>query len=567
MESIDYFKVVYTAAGGLGLFFIGLRFLSEGLQAITGDLIRSMINFATSNRVMAVIVGLGITTLVQSSSISTVMVVGLVDAGLMSLTQAIGVILGANIGTTITGWILVVKIGKYGLLLIGLGFFPMLFSKKPKVAALGRALLALGLIFFGLQLMSGAFKPLRTSESFISFLHLFDCTTTAGLLGSIAMGCLLTFVIQSSSAMLGITIALASAGTIDFQTAAALVLGENIGTTITALLAAIGTSIPARRAALSHAIFNVMGVGIMVLIFQPYLHFVDSIVPGIPDATSADGLKPFISAHIAMSHTLFNVTATLLMLPFLRYFANFIQWLIPAKEEKETHHLRYLGTPGQVTTEVALNTAILELRNLVEITNKTFEKTRRYLASKEHSVDLFDEIVKLESISDNIQEEMTNYVCRLMAERLNTEQAAQAYTLIRAADEIESVIDYCYSLCIYRKRMFENKLNYSDKGWDDVFDFFDKVTGLFELAAQPLQEGSNSDMVNKIPAVSLSLSRHADHLRNKHLDRMRDGTCQAMPALAFSDMIVAMRRIKNHSVNLFEALNRTESASQTYSVG
>ena len=564
MSSIDYFQVAYTAAGGLGLFFIGLRYLSEGLQSLAGDIIRSMINFATSNRVMAVIVGLGITTLIQSSSISTVMVVGLVDAGLMSLTQAIGVILGANIGTTITGWILVVKIGKYGLLLIGLGFFPMLFSKKPRLAASGRAVLALGLIFYGLQLMSGAFKPLRTDESFISFLHLFDTASMFGLLGCIAMGCLLTFVIQSSSAMLGITIALASTGTIDFPTAAALVLGENIGTTITAMLAALGTSIPARRAALSHAIFNLLGVSVMIIIFQPYLQLVDSIVPGVPDALAEDGSKPFIAAHIAMGHTLFNVTATLLMLPFLNYFANFIMRVIPDKSEKETHRLRYLGAPGQVTTAVALNTASMELRHMSEIAAEVFEKSRAYLEALEHDPAQYEKVCKLEAISDNMQEEITNYVCNLMSQRFNAEQASEAYTLIRAADEIESVIDYCQSICQYRKRMFENNLTFSETGWADIFDFFDKVKDLFTLVSK-LTAGEDLNLADKVSTSSRALTEHADHLRNLHLDRMREGTCQAMPALAFSDIMVAMRRIKNHSVNLYEALDRADTPNDHYS--
>lgn len=560
MESIDYFKVFYTAIGGLGLFFLGLRYLSEGLQAITGELIRSLINAATSNRFMAVLVGIGVTALVQSSSISTVMVVGLVDAGLMSLVQAIGVILGANIGTTITGWILVVKIGKYGLLLIGLGIFPMLFSKRSKVAATGRTLLALGLIFFGLELMSQAFSPLRSSEGFISFLHLFDTRTVIGLIGCICMGCLLTFVVQSSSAMLGITIALASTGVIDFPTGAALVLGENIGTTVTALLAGLGTNVPARRAALSHACFNVTGVIIMLLIFQPYLVLIDAIVPGLPDAVTDNGEKPFIAAHIAMGHSVFNVVATLIMLPFLRHFARLIEYLIPAKEEEEIHHLRFIGTPGQVTTEVALNTAQLELHKLVDVTKKALQDTKGYLKADKQNLAKFDELSRLEVSTDTMQSEMTNYVCSVMGQRLTNEQSALAYSLIRAADELESIVDYCYSLCRYRNRMFENKLEFSTAGWNDVFDFFEKIEAMFDLVTQVL-DGHDPDMRMKVPMVSDSLTRHADYLRNQHLERMSDGSCQAMPALAFSDMMVAMRRIKNHSVNLFQALEHGEGTN------
>lgn len=547
----------YTALGGLGLFFLGLRYLSEGLQAITGELIKKLINAATSNRFTAVFVGLFVTCLVQSSSISTVMVVGLVDAGLMNLTQAIGVILGANIGTTITGWILVVQVGKYGLLFVGLGIFPMLFSKRSKLSALGRASVALGLVFLGLELMSGAFKPLRSSEGFISFLHYFDAATTFGLIGCIIMGCLLTFVIQSSSAMLGITIALATTGVIDFTTGAALVLGENIGTTITAMLASIGTSVPARRAALSHSIFNVVGVTVTALLFPYYIQLVDWIVVGVPDFVAEDGSKPLIGAHIAMGHSLFNICATLLVLPILPYFARLVERIIPAAAVKERHHLRFLSTPGQVTTEVALNTAVLELEHLTRIAKEGFVLTRNYLLAKEHSLEAFDKIAELESLSDSIQEEITSYVCQVMAERLNPDQSALAYSLIRAADEIESVVDYCFSLCRYKQRIHENKLDFSEGGWKDIFDFFDRVEALYDLVVQVI-EAPDPEMAQKVPSASGSLTRYADHLRSLHLDRMRDGTCQPMPALIFSDMMVAMRRIKNHSVNLFEALDRAE---------
>ena len=246
---METFKIIYTVLGGLGIFFYGMKTMSDALQQAASDVITKVINSLTSNRVLAVTVGVIVTMIVQSSSVTTVMVVGFVNAGLMQLTQAIGVIFGSNIGTTVTGWIISIKVGKYGLLMIGVGIFPALFSKNNKLQNIGRVLFGIGMVFLGLELMSGAFKPLRSNDQFLDMISYFSGQNYGAYFASILTGCLLTVIIQSSSAMLGITIALASSGVISFSTAAALVLGENIGTTITALLASVGTSTNAKRAA------------------------------------------------------------------------------------------------------------------------------------------------------------------------------------------------------------------------------------------------------------------------------------------------------------------------------
>ncbi|MCB0357181.1 MAG: Na/Pi cotransporter family protein, partial [Bdellovibrionales bacterium] len=286
---MDWFELAYTVLGGLGIFFFGMKMLSDGLQAVASQWIRNAINTLTTNRLMAVLIGLSVTVIIQSSSITTVMVVGFVNAGLMQLSQAIGVILGANIGTTITGWIISIKVGKYSLLLIGLSVFPLLFSKNEKWSQLGRVVFALGMVFLGLNLMSSAFKPLRSDDDFIQLLQYFQADNYVSLLATISMGCLLTFIIQSSSAMLAITIALATTGAISFQTALALVLGENIGTTITALLASVGANTTAKRAGVAHAVFNVCGVLIISSFFWLYKDFIEFIIASPADALTDKG--------------------------------------------------------------------------------------------------------------------------------------------------------------------------------------------------------------------------------------------------------------------------------------
>ena len=271
-------EIIFQVCGGLGIFLLGMKNMSEGMQAVAGERLRKMIGAITNNRLMASGVGTLVTCVIQSSSVTTVMVVGMVNASIMTLTQAIGVILGANIGTTITGWILVVKIGKYGLPLLGISAFFYLFSKKDTIRFLAMFLVGLGMVFFGLQLMKNGFAPIKELPGFEAWFHKFHPDNYLGVLKCVMVGAVLTAIVQSSSATLGITMALALTGAIDFHTAAALILGENIGTTITAFLASLGAFTNAKRAAYAHVIFNVLGVFWITLLFVPYTNLIDRII-------------------------------------------------------------------------------------------------------------------------------------------------------------------------------------------------------------------------------------------------------------------------------------------------
>ena len=271
-------EIIFQVCGGLGIFLLGMKNMSEGMQAVAGERLRKMIGAVTNNRLMASSVGTLVTCVIQSSSVTTVMVVGMVNASIMTLTQAIGVILGANIGTTITGWILVVKIGKYGLPLLGISAFFYLFSKKDKIRFLAMFLMGLGMVFFGLELMKHGFAPIKEMPGFVEWFHRFTPDTYLGVWKCVLVGALLTAIVQSSSATLGITMALALTGAIDYRTAAALILGENIGTTITAFLASLGAFTNARRAAYAHVIFNLIGVFWITLLFVPYTNLISRII-------------------------------------------------------------------------------------------------------------------------------------------------------------------------------------------------------------------------------------------------------------------------------------------------
>lgn len=552
---IDPFTMAYTAIGGLGIFILGMKFLSDSLQLLSGGVIRKVISSLTNNRFLAVLVGISVTAFVQSSTISTVMVVGLVNAGLMQLTQAIGFILGANIGTTVTGWILAIKIGKYGLLLVGLGIFPMLFSKNDRITASARTLVALGLIFFGLEIMSDAFRPLRNDEGFMSLMLALDAQSLISILGCVLIGCLLTMVVQSSSAMLGITIALAVTGAIPFHTAVALVMGENIGTTITAQLAAIGGSVAARRTAMAHSLFNVVGVCILVIIFSPFVALVESLVPGTANFANEAGDRPYIAAHIAFAHSMFNITATLIVLPFLGVLAKLVTRIVPEKEGGPQGSFKYLGAPGSMPVAIGVGMVFEELKKMQGRVHKALRHAGSFLQRDLKGHEKFYRKVKaIEDETDIIQHEITTFTVSLMQGGKSTkEQSDRAYAYVRAADELESIADYALSLCSYMRRLEKNDLDYSADAWNDLHNFHHELFVFFNLVCKVFhsEAGINKTLIRN---EAKRLNNLADSVRKAHLERMKAGSCNALPALTFSDMAVAMRRIKNHTVNLYEAL-------------
>jgi phosphate:Na+ symporter len=553
---IEPFKMGYTVLGGLGIFILGMKFLSESLQMLSGGLIRKAISSVTANRVLAVLVGLSVTAFVQSSSITTVMVVGLANAGLMQLSQAIGVILGANIGTTITGWILAVNIGKYGLLLVGLGIFPMLFVKNERISGIAKVVVALGMIFFGLEIMSGAFKPLRDAEGFRNLMLLLDARSLPSLLGCVAIGCMMTMIIQSSSAMLGITMALATTGAIPMQTAVALVLGENIGTTITAQLAALGSTFTARRAAMAHSMFNVAGVLIIIAIFSPFISLIETLVPGASDYVNNVGSRPYVAAHIAFGHSFFNVVATLVMLPFLQYLERAVVKIVPEAGAAGKGPFKYFGPPGSMPLAMGASMVHEELKRMYGLVQTALCHAGNLLKPESKGRERFTQKIKaIEDETDIMQKEITTFTVSLMqAGKSGLEQSDRAYAYIRAADELESIADYAASISSYVKRLEKNELDFSEDAWKDLESFHSRVLDFFARTGKML-ENEDSGSANDMWKEASGLNAFANAIRDAHLDRMKDGSCGALSALIFSDMAIALRRIKNHTVNLYEALS------------
>lgn len=549
---MDTFQIIYTLLGGLGIFFYGMRTMSDALQQAASDVITKVINSLTSNRLLAVVVGIVVTMIVQSSSVTTVMVVGFVNAGLMQLTQAIGVILGSNIGTTITGWIISIKVGKYGLLLIGLGIFPALFAKSEKFQSFGRALFGVGMVFTGLEFMSGAFKPLRNEPAFLEMISYFSGNDYGSYIASVITGCLLTMIIQSSSAMLGITIALASSGVIGFPTAAALVMGENIGTTITALLASVGANVNAKRAARAHAIFNTLGVVVMMSLFPWYVEFIEWIIPGMADEVAADGSKPLIAQHIAASHTIFNVGATLIFLPFLGFLAQVVRKITPDKATKEVHRLVLLGDSSEILPATAIVQADQEVRKMKEILERMYSVTVQYLKDKDPKK--LAKIKDYERITDNIQKEITLFLCKVMERPMSSEQSKHSQALIKVADEFESIADYLERIVNYKVRFKDNPSQGPTIAEYD--EFMEEVWAFFQICAAGIFTSDRVDP-QEIFNKSEELRIWADDIRDKHLERVSRGDYEPLSALTYSDMVVALRKIRAHALNVAEAVAMT----------
>ena len=335
-------QMIFGVIGGLGIFLLGMRYLSDGLQSIAGNTLRRLIALVTNNRVMAIIIGIVVTTIVQSSSITSVMVVAMVNSTVMTLSQAVGVLMGANIGTTITGWVLVLNIGAWGLPTMGFAAIIYLFSKNQKVKFVAQAFLGVGMVFFGLELMKEGFKPIRSIPEYQQWFHMIEATSYFNIIRIAFVGCILTVLVQSSSAVLAMTIGLASTGVITFETSAALILGQNIGTTITAFLASLGTTVNAKRTAYFHIFFNVFGTLIILIVFHPYLNLIRFLVQGDPNFTPDNVSFPYVTRGIAYTHTFFNVANTLIFLPFLGSICKFLEKYVHMKAKPTKRYLTHL---------------------------------------------------------------------------------------------------------------------------------------------------------------------------------------------------------------------------------
>ncbi|BCR05014.1 Na/Pi cotransporter [Desulfuromonas versatilis] len=551
-------KLIFGLVGGLGLFLFGMKIMSEGLQKIAGDRMRKILAALTSNRIVGTLVGIAVTAIIQSSSATTVMVVGFVNAGLMSLVQSIGIILGANIGTTVTAQLIAFKITKYALPAIGLGAAFKLFGRKQKWVYVGEIMLGFGMLFFGLAIMKDAFDPVKGSQA---FKDLFLLVGDHHLLG-VAIGAILTIIVQSSSATIGITLALATSGLVTFDASIALILGENIGTTITANLAAIGTNLAARRTAFAHFLFNFLGVAYMLVLFPFFKQFIDSITPGNPDMViqtaqqmqaygAAMGDKPFIARHIANTHTLFNILNVLIFLPMVGVLAKLATIIIRGREEEMEFHLKFIDNRVLNTPPIALGQARAETKRMAQVAMEMVDETLLYL--KDEDEKRIAPLEKKEELVDLLQKEITDFLVALSQKSIAQETSRNIASMMHMVNDLERVGDHCENLWRLGQRKKSQKISYSNIGMSEIEEIGEKIREFLAFVVSAMERVDRT-ILEKARHLEDTVDLLEESSRNNHIARLNTGECAVLPGLIFIDMLHNFEKIGDHTFNVAQAV-------------
>ena len=552
-----FFQLACELVGGLGIFLLGMKHMSEGMQAVAGSSLRRLIGSVTSNRFLAVIVGTVVTCIVQSSSITTVMVVGFVNSGIMQLSQAIGVILGANIGTTITGWILVLKVGKYGLPILGAAAFFYLFSKGDRWRYWAMAIMGIGMIFFGLELMKDACSIIKENPNFENWFQQFQADSYFGVLKCALVGCVITTLVQSSSATLGITISLAFQGVISYETAAALVLGENIGTTITAFLASLGATTNARRAGYFHVIFNLVGVFWITLVFIPYIGLIQWIVgTDVAKMVMVDGKETFpnTTVAIAATHTVFNLANMLLFLMFVPMFVRFLTWLVPAKDFKEKPRLSDLDIRMLETPLLAIDQSHKEIERMGDGCEKMLGWLAELRDQDDPDKELANRLQQRETVLDSIQDEVSEYITNFLSGNIPHAIADEARLQLRMADEYESVSDYIVRLDVFDRKLRRDGHRFTADHRKDLGSLNGHVAEHLASINEALNQKNRNVLVKTSP-VAKRIKSEIKQLRRKHLDELSAGSLAPTISVAYLASLNAYSRVLDHTVNIAESIS------------
>lgn len=545
-------------AGSLGLFLYGMRTMSDGIQKAAGERLHSILKFMTGNRFAGVLTGFGTTALVQSSSATTVMVVGFVNAGLLSLSQAIGVIMGANIGTTVTGWIVALfgfkfDITAVALPAIGIGL-PLIFWRRLKKHEWGETLIGFGLLFLGLSFLKGSLPDINAHPETLEFV---TRLTGYGFLSRfifILLGTGLTVILQSSSASMAITLTMAFTGWIDFPHAAAMVLGENIGTTVTALLASLGADVHARRAAVAHMVFNILGIIWIQFLFFPVISLVDTLVPGSMNTPGG------ITAHLAMFHTTFNILNTLLFIGFVNWLEALVKLIIPetkqAAEASRPYQLHYLSSSIQDTPELNLLRAkneILKMAHIIEEMYDSFVYVFHHPETKLKNE--VEELAAKEELTDQMQEELSRFLAQCAQENLKETSANNLNQMMRIVHELESIGDSCFNLLILSKRRYDKDLHLPQEALADLEPYLEIVKEYLGLVIAHSNRHLSSEDMQRAVDLEERVDQHRNLLQKTARHRIRDGS-DVKAELLYIDIVRHIEKIGDHLLNIAQALRQ-----------
>ncbi len=559
----NLFSVIISVLGGLALFVFGMKLMSDGILKVAGESMKKVLQFFARNGIVAVLAGTAVTAVVQSSSATTVMVIGFINAGLLSLSQSIGIIFGANIGTTVTAQIISFNLAGLALPAITLGFLITL-SKRRIVSGWGETILGFGLLFFGMTLMSDELRALGDLPSFKEFFRLFNCAPAApggwmpigAIAGAIGIGIAATVVIQSSSAAMGIVLALSGSGLINFYTAVPLLVGTNIGTTITAMLAAAAANRVAKQAAIAHTLFNVFGALVMIVLFYvPYgperipifLYFVNATTPG--DVFAA--VPQNIERHIAMAHTFFNVAVVVLLLPFINQFARFCSWLLPVPVNTKIK-IKLLEPNLLATPSVALKQTVSAIRLMV---HDSWEMVDR--AVNNHFIPCkvdekkFEALDEMEARIDEMQAEVTAYLVQITRRQLSEPQSELVPLLMHCTNDAERIADHVEVILQLTERLSKTDRKLSETGAKDLKKMWELLDDQQKNVLAALGS-DNPETIRFALKDERKLNKFAEKYELAHIDRLRKGNCPLVNSVIFIEMLGELAKIGDHLCNIAE---------------
>ena len=533
-------SIVLGLLGGLALFLYGMQMMSSGLEAAAGNRMKGILERLTSNRILGVAVGAVITAVIQSSSATTVMVVGFVNSGMMSLKQAVWVIMGANIGTTITGQLIALDVGAIAPLFAFVGVAMIVFLKKPQLHHYGSILAGLGVLFIGMEMMGTSMEPLREMPAFVNMV-----STFSNPLVGIAVGAIFTAIIQSSSASVGILQALAVSGVVGLDTSVYVLFGQNIGTCITAVLAAIGTSRNAKRTTVVHLSFNIIGTILFTILCQ-----VTPLVPFMQSLTD----NP--AAQIANMHTLFNVVTTLLLLPCGGLLVKLAMRILPDREEdkKEGMHLAFLvPEPARTKQEHPIGLSAMYLTQLRQELNRMLGMAKDNIATAlqavlERDPKEMEKAQATEEYIDFLNKEISQYISKGMVRETNAKDSSAMSSYFKITGNIERIGDHAMNICEYTQKLADKHIRFSEEAQDEIRAMEQVCLDTLELLEQ---EGIQpTEWLTKVSAMEQRIDDMTDEFRRKQLERMRQGSCSDEACIIFSELLTDFERIGDHALNI-----------------
>ncbi len=538
MVDFNMTEVLIQLIGGLGLFLYGMTVMGEGLQKSAGDRMKSIVEALTKNRFMAVFIGMIVTAIIQSSSATTVMVVGLVNAGIMNLTQSVGIIMGADIGTTITAQLVSINLYALAPFSIAIGVIINLSTKDAKIKKYAEILIGFGILFLGMDIMKSACKPLRSYEPFTNLLMRFGSGSPLDTFLAIGTGFLVTAVIQSSSATTGIMIALAASGLLSIESAFPVLLGANVGTCVTALLSSIGAKRSAKRAAIMHLTIKIIGTVTFALLLSNITIHLVRLLSDNP------------ARQIAWAHTLFNVINTIILLPFAPLLVKFVMKIMPGEEsEKEQDYTLALDDRILETPYIAIDQLKHEIINMGRLAEKSFSTAMTGFI--ENDIKKIGHVFKYEDKIDKMEHEIIEYLVKISNSAVSGRQREKVDTLFNTVNDIERLGDHAESIAKLGKHKMKHQLIFSKEADDELLDIYKVASKAIKTAMKSI-DIEDSEEANKVIHIEERIDVLEKSLRKKHIRRLSEGACQPRAGVVFLDVISHIERVGDHAMNIAE---------------